>query len=174
MTRVRVCVMIAFYWKQVATMDSYINVTKCKIKRMHGARNYFFLLRFSSCQLFGSLDKSEDLFFTNSAEVQQRLVFFNTVKFSWKDTLCGKGQLLIPQIFLKSSNPLIILCQSQRSQNFLRCISTVVVQSHALNLTGLASTSTLNSQVWWEIKVSGTSKWWIVLGLQQRLKHWRW
>lgn len=53
-------------------------------KTTHCARNYFFFLRFSSYQLFSSLDKSslKIYFFINSAEVQQRLSFFNTVKFS--------------------------------------------------------------------------------------------
>lgn len=128
-------------------------------KTTHCARNYFFFLRFSSYQLFSSLDKSslKIYFFINSAEVQQRLSFFNTVKFSWKDTLCGEKQLIIPQIFSKFSNQLIILSQSKWSQNFLRCISTVLTQ--ALNLIGFASTSTLNSQVWWEIQVSGKWVW---------------
>lgn len=113
-------------------------------------------------------------FLLTQLKFSRDLVFLTQSNFLEKYTLCGEKQFLIPKIFLKSSNPLIILCQSQWSQNFFRCISTVVVQNHALNLTGLESTSTLNSQLWWEIKVSGTSKWWMVLGLEQRLKHWRW
>lgn len=116
---------------------------------MHPARNHFFFLRFSSCQHFSSLDNSEHflLLLLTQLKFNRDQDFFNIVNSFFKGYFMWRKMTASSPNVLKSSKSLIILCQRQQSQNFHRCISTVALLSHALNLTSLESKSTLNSQV---------------------------